>query len=639
MAQFSVEVLFSGGRQSLKGAGAMEKVLIVVAAVLFIALVTDIAPRLRIPAPLVLVFVGAVIGIMPFVPAFHVDPEWILVGVLPPLLYSAAIGMPTMDFRRDFTAISTLSVVLVILSAVVVGWFLTLVVPGISLATGVALGAIVSPTDAVATSIAKRMGVPSRVVAVLEGESMLNDASALVLLRAAVAATAATISFWGVALNFVFAVAGAVAIGAAVGVANLWVRSRMRDATANTAISFTVPYIAYVPAEAIGASGLVAAVTAGLITGAGAVRYLTPQHRISDMQNWRVVELIAEGAVFLLMGLELFTLMSDVHNDHEGVPNAVWIGLSVLCVALLVRALYVVPLAWWLDRKRRRGDQIRPMLADFSVTPSDDVDRDQERRSRHWWRRAFRRRRHRDATKLAAGDMPPVSTDTAARINSRITRTLADIDYYTEAPLGPKESAIVVWAGMRGVVTVAAAQTLPDDTPSRPLLVLVAFVVAAASLLIQGGTLPWLIRTLKIGDDSESMLAERRRLRAELDATAQKVMAESETVRQIPWLRPRLEQVSREAEEDAEAGAVTDSDDGSADYPNSGVVPAGASTPYGLSFEERVQIRRTRREIIAAQRKKLLKLRSQGTYSSSALSRALGQLDAEEISLDMQRGS
>ena len=460
MAQFSVEVLFGGRRQTLEGADAMEKVLIVVAAVLFIALVTDIAPRLRIPAPLVLVFVGAVIGIMPFVPAFHVDPEWILVGVLPPLLYSAAIGMPTMDFRRDFTAISTLSVVLVILSAVVVGWFLTLVVPGISLATGVALGAIVSPTDAVATSIAKRMGVPSRVVAVLEGESMLNDASALVLLRAAVAATAATISFWGVALNFVFAVAGAVAIGAAVGVANLWVRSRMRDATANTAISFTVPYIAYVPAEAIGASGLVAAVTAGLITGAGAVKYLTPQHRISDMQNWHVVELIAEGAVFLLMGLELFTLMSDVHNDHEGVPNAVWIGLSVLGVALLVRALYVVPLAWWLDRKRRRGDQIRPMLADFSVTPSADIDRDQERRSRQWWRRAFRRRRHRDTTKLAAGDMPPVSTDTAARINSRITRTLADIDYYTEAPLGPKESAIVVWAGMRGVVTVAAAQTL-----------------------------------------------------------------------------------------------------------------------------------------------------------------------------------
>ena len=635
MAQFSVEVFFGGRRQTLEGADAMEKVLIVVAAVLFIALVTDIAPRLRIPAPLVLVFVGAVIGIMPFVPAFHVDPEWILVGVLPPLLYSAAIGMPTMDFRRDFTAISTLSVVLVILSAVVVGWFLTLVVPGISLATGVALGAIVSPTDAVATSIAKRMGVPSRVVAVLEGESMLNDASALVLLRAAVAATAATISFWGVALNFVFAVAGAVAIGAAVGVANLWVRSRMRDATANTAISFTVPYIAYVPAEAIGASGLVAAVTAGLITGAGAVKYLTPQHRISDMQNWHVVELIAEGAVFLLMGLELFTLMSDVHNDHEGVPNAVWIGLSVLGVALLVRALYVVPLAWWLDRKRRRGDQIRPMLADFSVTPSADIDRDQERRSRQWWRRAFRRRRHRDTTRLAAGDMPPVSTDTAARINSRITRTLADIDYYTEAPLGPKESAIVVWAGMRGVVTVAAAQTLPDDTPSRPLLVLVAFVVAAASLLIQGGTLPWLIRKLKIGDDTESMLAERRRLRAELDATAQKVMAESETVRQIPWLRPRLEQVSREADEDADA--VSDADD--SDDPQSGVVPAGASTPYGLNFEERVQIRRTRREIIAAQRKKLLTLRSQGTYSSSALSRALGQLDAEEISLDMQRGS
>ena len=619
----------------------MEKLLIVVAAVLFIALVTDLAPRIHVPAPLVLVFVGAVIGIMPFVPAFHVDPEWILVGVLPPLLYSVAIGMPTMDFRRDFTAISTLSVVLVIISALVVGWFITLVIPGVTLATGVALGAIVSPTDAVATSIAKRMGVPPRVVAVLEGESMFNDASALVLLRAAIAATATTISFWGVALNFAWAVAGAVAIGAAVGVANLWVRSRMRDATANTVISFTVPYIAYVPAEAIGASGLVAAVTAGLITGAGAVRFLTPQHRISDMQNWRVVELIAEGAVFLLMGLELFTLMSDVHNDHEGVPNAVWIGLSVLGVVLVVRALYVVPLAWWLDRKRRRGDEIRPMLADFTVTPSDDVDRGQERRSRQWWRRAFRRRRTRDATRLANGELPPVSTDTAARINSRITRTLADIDYYAEAPLGPKESTIIVWAGMRGVVTVAAAQTLPLDTPGRPLLVLVAFVVAAASLLIQGGTLPWLIRTLRISNNAEEILAERRRLRAELDATAQQVMSESDTVRQIPWLRPRLEQASREADEDAEADAVTDPDDapGGSGAAAAGVVPGGASTPYGLSFEERVQIRRMRREIIAAQRKRLLRLRSQGAYSSSALSRALGQLDAEEISLDMQRGS
>ncbi len=234
--------------------------------------------------------------------------------------------------------------------------------------------------------------------------------------------------------------------------------------------------------------------------------------------------------------------------------------------------------------------------------------------------------------------MRAVSTDTAARINSRITRTLADIDYYAEASLGPKESTIIVWAGMRGVVTVAAAQTLPYDTPGRPLLVLVAFVVAAASLLIQGGTLPWLIRTLRINNNTEEILAERRRLRAELDATAQSVMAESETVRQIPWLRPRLEQVNREAEEDAEADAVTGPDDGTVDN-TTGVIPAGASTPYGLSFEERVQIRKMRREIIAAQRKKLLKLRSQGTYSSSALSRALGQLDAEEISLDTQRGS
>lgn len=637
--------------------GRVEKILIVVGAVVLIALVSDLAPRIRIPAPLVLVVVGAVVGISVWVPEFHADPEWILIGVLPPLLYSAAIQMPTMDFRRDFTAISALSVVLVVISAVILGWFFTLVVPDISLATGVALGAIVSPTDAVATSIAKRMGVPSRVVALLEGESMLNDASALVLLRAAIAATAASISFWGVALNFAWAVVAAVVIGAVIGLANLWVRSHMHNATANTAISFTVPYLAYLPAEAVGASGLLAAVTAGLITGAGAARFLTPQHRLSDIQNWRTVELIAEGGVFLLMGLELFTLMRDVQKDHEGVHNAVFIGVAALMLVLVVRAVYVAPLVWWLDLKRRRGDAIRPMLEDFTVTPSTDVSHHGGRKARSRWRQIIPIRR-RQRGELPSPDLGPVSPATAERINSRVVRTLADIDYYAEAPLGPKESVIIVWAGMRGVITVAAAQTLPESTPSRSLLVLVAFVVAAASLLGQGGTLPWLIRRLHLPDESRTIAAERVRLNAELERTSARVMAASDEIRAVPGMRERLEETNRQAQEDAAdasqtladddaLGPVTDGDEqveGRADdEPDTEPTPAAKPGPQAMGFrmtaENRARIRRIRREIVVAQRETLLRLRSEGTYSSGVLSKALGQLDAEEISLDMQRGS
>ncbi|MDF3282506.1 cation:proton antiporter [Gordonia sp. N1V] len=628
----------------------MEKILIVVGAILLIVAVTEIAPRIRVPAALALVVIGAAIGIMPIVPALHLDPEWILVGVLPPLLYAAAVQMPAMEFRRDFGTISALSVLLVLVSALALGFFFWVVVPGIGLATGVvvpgiglatgvALGAIVSPTDAVATSIAKKLGVPSRVTAVLEGESMLNDATSLVLLRAAIAATAATISFWGVLVNFVYAVVLAVAIGAVVGMLNLRVRARVHDPAVNTAISFTVPFLAYLPTEELGASGLVAAVTAGLITGAGATRFLTPRHRISDTQNWRMVAMLAEGGVFFLMGLELFGLMGDVVNEHNGVQHAVWLGLAALGVALAIRAVYIVPLVWWVDRRRQRGEAMRPILENYTATATAGASkRDDARVRRRFtrWRRRFHLRRHPDPDKTSPTTMSP---ETAGRINARITRALADIDYYDDAPLGRKEGVIMVWAGLRGVVTVAAAQTLPDDTHSRSLLVLTAFVVAAASLLLQGGTLSWLIRRLRLPDTVEDKRAERLRLRADMDATMQAAMAQSEVVREIPWLRARIEQATREAEdigeEDADDEDMIDGDRSEGANPGP-VIGTGAT--YGLNLAERAQMRAVRREIIAVQRARLLSLRREGSYSSEALSRVLNQLDAEEISLELQGG-
>ena len=274
----------------------MELLIIGVLGMLGIAGASLIAPKLRIPAPLLLVFVGIVISFLPFVADFEVDPEWILAGILPPLLYSASVSMPTVDFRREFTTISGLSVALVVVSAVVLGFLFSWLIPGLGLAGGIALGAILSPTDAVATTIVKRVGVSPRIVTVLEGESLLNDATALVLLRcSAIAASAASVSLWTVLGDFAWAVFIAALIGLVIGVLNLFIRARVNDATVNTVISFTVPFLASLPAEALGGSGLVAAVVAGLITGMGSVKYLTPQHRISDEQNWRTVELLLES--------------------------------------------------------------------------------------------------------------------------------------------------------------------------------------------------------------------------------------------------------------------------------------------------------------------------------------------------------
>lgn len=174
----------------------MIEILVVgVVALLVIAAAAVVGPRLGIAAPLVLVAVGIVASLVPVVPHVTIDPEWILVGVLPPLLYSSAVSMPAMNFRREFGAISGLSVVLVVATSVVLGLVFAEVVPGLGLAWGIALGAIISPTDAVATSIVKQTSVSRRVVAILDGESLLNDATALVLLRTAIAAAAASFSF------------------------------------------------------------------------------------------------------------------------------------------------------------------------------------------------------------------------------------------------------------------------------------------------------------------------------------------------------------------------------------------------------------------------------------------------------------
>ncbi|WP_029288528.1 sodium:proton antiporter [Cellulomonas sp. HZM] len=550
-----------------------ELLVVAVGALVVIASATLAAPRLGVAAPLVLVAVGLAASFVPALGSVDIEPEWILEGVLPPLLYSSAVSMPTMNFRREFGAISGLSVLLVIASALLLGLFFSAVIPGLGFAWGVALGAIVSPTDAVATSIIKEMPVSKRVVAMLDGESLLNDPTALVLLRTAIAATAVSFAFWHAVGTFVYSVVVAVVIGWVVGRLNLVVRRQMKDPTVNTVISFTVPFVAAVPAELLHASGLVAAVIAGIVTGIRGPRMLSPQHRLSDSQNWRTVELVLEGAVFLTMGLQLTTIVSNVQEDHAGVGPAVLVAVGALVLTVLVRAAYIAPLLGVLHARSRQFEGMQGRLADLQEKMTSPEGKQE----------AFE--------ELNARGRRKVSERQLDRFAVRVTRGLADIEYFRHEPLGWREGAIVVWAGMRGAVTVAAAQTLPENTPQRSVLVLVAFAVATLSLLVQGGTIGTVVRRLSPPVDDEAVAEQNR--------------AE----------QTRIFELMRTA---------------SASVPE----PPGAEgdpTPEGFAVA-----RRYRLDTLRAQRAALLDARDDGTFDADVLEDALANLDASEIAIELR---
>jgi len=564
----------------------MDYLLIGVAAAVVIVAVTALAPRAGVAAPLVLVLVGVGVSFLPWVPAIEIEPEWILAGVLPPLLYSSAVSLPAMDFRRDFSAISGLSVILVIISAGLMGAVFTWLIPGIPLATGIALGAIVSPTDAVATSIVKRLGAPPRVVTVLEGEGLLNDASALVLLRAAIAASAATVSLGEVARDFLWAVAFAVVCGLVVGRVGLAVRARLRNVPLSTAVSFVVPFLAYVPAEELGASGLVAVVTAGLVTGSGAARHLTPQDRISETSNWRTVETLLEGAVFLGMGLELFALVEDVLHVHGSVWDAVGVAAVGAVGVLVIRAAFVLPLLKTLARRREHGERMREMLEGMQ-------------------------------DRIAARSLEAAAQERTERFRTRIGRALADIDYLSSAPLGRDEGVLLVWAGMRGVVTLAAAQSLPADTPQRSFLVLVAFVVAAGTLLVQGSTLPWVVRRLGLASGTTGRETAGMAALFDVVEGAGLRALDDDGLRRPDGSRYDPGVVARVRTDIVRELAVQGED---------------AAEPA----EQQAQYLELRLRTISAQRAALLAARSSGVHDSRQLGSALDLLDAEQIAVELR---
>lgn len=529
----------------------MEYMLVAVIAAAIVIGLTLVSDRLGVAPSLILMMVGVVLSLMiPAIGDIQIDPAWILEGILPLLLYAAAVAMPTVELRRDFVAVGGLAVLLVIITAIVLGLIIHWLLPDVPLPLAIGVGAILSPTDAAATTTIKRLGVPGRVGTILQGESLFNDASALVLLRATIAV--AGITAWQVITNLLWAAIIAGVIGAAVGWLGVRLRQLIPNSAATTAISFIIPFVAFVPAELLNASGLVAAVAAGIVAAHLGPHRLDARQRTVEWANWHTLAFLLEGAVFLMMGLELARLMRDLSGSGDLISQAITVAAIALVVALVVRGVFLAALVRQTSardsKKVARTEQYRRLrlaaeaISDrpagarpgwdplerrwsdqaTSLASTADLTRTQRRRLTRLYQRAQRVRavvRSNPADGHRAGRR-------WAQIQLMLLRYRADVDYLISQPLGAREGSLLTWAGMRGVVTLAAAQTLPLWEPHRSLLILIAFMVAAGSLLIQGGTVPLAIRLLGLAGKDTVPPDERPRLDAELNLAARTMLGD-----------------------------------------------------------------------------------------------------------------
>ncbi len=327
-----------------------------VSLVVTIVVVSAVARRLDFSAPVLLVAVGVVGSYLPVVPEFRLTPELVLVGLLPPLLYNAALSTSLIDFNANRRSILSLSVGLVAFTAVGVAVVVHAVVPGLDWPSAFAIGAVVGPPDAVAaTAIARKIGMPRRLVTILEGESLLNDATALVALNTAILAAAGAATIGGVAFDFVRASLGGVLCGVVVYLVVGWVRKHLTDPVIDTSVSIVTPFIAYVLAEEVHASGVLAVVIAGLLLGHRAPVLQTASSRIAERLNWRTFSFLLENAVFLLIGLQTSWILGEVRGSEVPVPTIVWSCLATLATVVVLRMVWVFPARYLIVRPGSHG--------------------------------------------------------------------------------------------------------------------------------------------------------------------------------------------------------------------------------------------------------------------------------------------
>ena len=522
----------------------MEIASLLIAIVVAVLAVTTLSERAEIPAPLTLVVVGVAASYVPGVPELRLEPDVVLLGLLPPLLYSAAINTSLVDFNANRRPILLLSVGLVFFTTAGVALAVKLVIPEVHWALAFAIGAVVAPPDAVAaTAIGRRIGLPRRVVTILEGESLLNDASALVALRTAIAALGTTVAAWQVARDFVLAAGGGLVVGVVGFLLVGFLRKHVTDPLLDTAISLVTPFGAYILAEEIHASGVVAVVIAGLLLGHKAPILQTAPSRIAERTNWRTIAYLLENTVFLLIGLQAAWLLGEVDDSSIGVGT-----IAAACGTTLA-AVVVLRMAWVFAA--------RYLLVRPGVTTTEDGPN-----QRPSWR----------------------------------------------------YSLLIGWAGMRGVVTLAAAFVVPEDTEHREVLLVIAFTVVAGTLLGQGLTLPWLARRLEVPspDPHDDALARATLLQQAAKAgmcRLDDLAAEEDDPHQVrEVIVGRIEQRNFAAWE--RLGTTE-----------------GETSPSELYA-------RWRGEMIVAERRRVLEIRSTGAVPSEIVSEVLAMLDVEESMLD-----
>ena len=522
----------------------VETALAICAIVASVLVVTAVAERLRFPAPLLLMLVGIGASFVPFIHEPELTSELVLIGFLPPLLYAAAIRSSVIDFRANATRIGFLSVGLVVFTALGVGLVTWWLLP-VSFPVAFALGAVVAPPDAVAaTAIARRIGLPRRVVTILEGESLLNDATAITCLRVAIAAIAAAVTAGEVALGFAIAAVGGAAVGVAVAFVAIAIRRRVHNPVFDTAISLLLPFAAYLPAEELGyheshGSGVIAVVVAGLLLGHKSPVIQSGQSRLAERVNWATIQFVLENTVFLLIGLQARRIITAIGSSTLSGARIAAFCAAVLVAVILLRLVWVSASRFVLFRR----------------SPDD-------------------------------GSRPPWS-----------------------------ETLVIGWAGLRGVVTLAAAFLIPVEVEHRDVLIFAAMVVTAGTLLIQGLTLPALVRLLPMrGPDARS------------DALQAATVLQSAS-------NAGLAALDELATDDDEPSAVQLVRDRVSARPDALWEQLGSGRDSDETPAE--QYRRLRLGTMQAERDEVLRIRSSGTVDHDIIEQVLAAFDIEESMLTM----
>ena len=469
-----------------------------------------LADRTSVPYPMALLVGGMVFGALPFTPNVVIDPNLVLMLLLAPAVYSSAATLDWRSFRQQTRPILSLAIRLVITTTIGIAVVAGLVVSGMDWGPAFVLGAVVSPPDAVATlSIVRRVGLPNQLITILEGESLVNDATAIVLYRVAVGAVVTgSFSLLGSVGQFFWVASGGIAIGLGVGLASSWFVTRVvTNASIGVAMSLLIPFLAYLLAESVGVSGVLAVVVTGLVTARETMRVISGERRIQATELWDVVNFLTEGFAFVLIGLSLPSVLSGLGAYSTG--QLVWYATMIVVATTVLRVLWVF---WEIG-----GDVIAP----------------------------------------TADDVLPAVTDIGTGHASLLRGILRLVVRGQDVPHHQRPSlrgvAVVSWSGLRGIVTLTTALAIPytvnDGTPfpERNLIIFLAFCVILFTILVQGATLPLLIRRLNFPPDDSAKESMHLALSAMYDAGNQRL---DQLARQ-DWVTAGLQRRARTALERA----------------------------------------------------------------------------------------